>query len=336
MPLAFIALIAAGMDAAPQAPNPICAIDMGSSTFRRIVGSFENGRYDQRLIEKVTLSVGDDVVRNGRISDPKLVEIQRVLAGFKASCEKDGAARVVAIGTAAFREAPNGGQAVQLAAKLGIPMEIATEKRESELAYLVGSLGQDGFAVIDNGSRSIELVAQEGALRYAVFNLGYRVAFEKFFAAADDPAAAETAFRNQLQPEAAKASFMKGRKKLVGIEFGDMVEVLFPQQKTEGRIFTVAELKQKLQEIRALRADQFQAMKQTKDIDRALPRLVVAAFLTEAFGYSQLELTERELGTGLIIEAGMKKRLSGVFVVQHFAERDERQCVAQHRVRYAG
>ena len=40
-------------------------------------------------------------------------------------------------------------------------MEIATEKRESELAYLVGSLGRDGYAVIDNGSRSIELVAKE-------------------------------------------------------------------------------------------------------------------------------------------------------------------------------
>ena len=304
---AFIALSLAGMDAAPQSPNPICAIDMGSNTFRRIVGSFENGQYGQRPIEKVTLGVGDDVVRYGRISDPKLVEIEKVLAGFKASCEKDGA-RVAAIGTAAFRDAPNGRQVVQLAKQLGIPMEIATEKRESELTYLVGSLGQDDLAVIDNGSRSIELVARQGALRYAVFNLGYRVAFAKFFAAANDPAAAETAFRNQLQLEAARASFMKGRKKLVGLEFGDMVEVLFPQQETEGRIFTLAELKQKLQEIRALGADQFQAMKQTKDIDRALPRLVVAAVLTEAFGYSQLELTERELGTGLIIEAGMKTR----------------------------
>ena len=98
---------------------------------------------------------------------------------FKASCEKEGAAPVVAIGTAAFREAPNGARAVEIAAKLGIPMEIATEKRESELAYLVGSLGQDGYAVIDNGSRSIELVSKEGrAPRYVVFNLGYRLAYE--------------------------------------------------------------------------------------------------------------------------------------------------------------
>ncbi len=41
------------------------------------------------------------------------------------------------------------------------------------------------------------------------------------------------------------------------------------------------------------------------DIDRALPRLVAAASLMDAFGYSQIELTERELGVGLIIEAGL-------------------------------
>ena len=45
-----------------------------------------------------------------------------------------------------------------------------------------------------------------------------------------------------------------------------------------------------------------------KDIDRALPWLVAAATLTEEFGYSDLVLTSRELGSGLIIEAGMKER----------------------------
>ena len=34
-------------------------------------------------------------------------------------------------------------------------------------------------------------------------------------------------------------------------------------------------------------------------------RLIVAVSMMEAFGYTQLELTERELGAGLIIEAGL-------------------------------
>ena len=35
-----------------------------------------------------------------------------------------------------------------------------------------------------------------------------------------------------------------------------------------------------------------------------LPRLVVAVALMEAFGYAELTLTARELGTGVIIERG--------------------------------
>ena len=92
---------------------------------------------------------------------------------------------------------------MQIAAQLGIAMEIATEQRESELAYLAGSLGRDGYAVIDNGSRSIELVSRPaGVLRYQVFNFGYRVAYETFFAKADRAEAAVGAFRSQLVQQA--------------------------------------------------------------------------------------------------------------------------------------
>lgn len=304
----LVVIVSLTAGAARAAGAPICAIDMGSNSFRRIVGSFEKGRFEQRNIERRTLGVGDDVALHGRISDGKLAEIEKALSGFKTSCEKEGTERVVAIGTSAFREAPNGARVVQIAAQFGIPMEIATEQRESELAYLVGSLGQEGYAVIDNGSRSIELVSKEGrAPRYLVFNLGYRIAYETFFAAAGDPEAASRAFRDRLGQEALKAPFMKGKKKLVGVEFGEMADMLFEPAELEGRVFTLQELNRKLRQITALRANEFQALKQKTDIDRALPRLVVAAFLTEAFGYSRLELTERELGAGLIIEAGMKE-----------------------------
>ncbi len=217
--------------------------------------------------------------------------------------------RVVAIGTAAFREAANGTRAIAIAAKVGVPMEIATEQRESELAYLVGSLGKDGYAVIDNGSRSIELVSRRGRTpRYMVFNLGYRLGYEKFFAGTSDPRTATLAFRDQLRKQALKAPFMKGMKKLVGIEFGEMADLLFPPAPVEGRIFTLRELEQRLHQITTSRNSEFQVLRKKKDFDRALPRLVVAASLTEAFGYSRLELTGRELGTGLIIEAGTKQR----------------------------
>jgi len=287
----------------------MCAIDMGSNSFRRIVASFENGRYVPHSIEARTLGVGDDVARNGRISDAKLEEIRGTLAAFRSACDKDGAAPIVAVGTAAFRVAPNGARAVEIAAQLGIAMEIATERRESELAYLAGALGRDGYAVIDNGSRSIELVSRPaGVLRYQVFNFGYRVAYEAFFAKADGAATAAAAFRSQLLQQASMAPFMKGMKTLVGVEFGEMAAGLFPPAPLEGRVLTVAQLKQKLQEITAMSPAAFRELKTRKDIDRALPRLIAAATLTEAFGYAEILLTERELGAGLIIEAGITAR----------------------------
>jgi len=287
----------------------MCAIDMGSNSFRRIVASFENGRYTQQFIEARTLGVGDDVARNGRISDPKLDEIRATLAAFKRACDKDGAAPVAAVGTAAFRDAPNGTRAVAIAAQLGIAMEIATEQRESELAYLAGSLGREGYAVIDNGSRSIELVSRPaGMLRYQVFNLGYRVAYESFFAKADHAEAAAAAFRSLLLEQASKAPFMKGMKTLVGVEFGEMAAGLLPPAPLEGRVLTLAQLQQKLHEIVAMSPAAFRELKTRKDIDRALPRLVAVATLMEAFGYSEILFTERELGAGLIIEAGITRK----------------------------
>lgn len=291
-----------------EARDAICAIDMGSNTFRRILGSFEQGRYEQRAIDRQTLGVGDDVTKHGRISDAKLEEIRKTLAMFKAACDRDGASKVVAVGTAAFRDAPNGRAAIQVAKALGIAMEIATEARESELAYLVGSLGRDGYAVIDNGSRSIELVSRSGGrLQHLVFNLGYRVAYDTFFANATSAEAAIRSFRDQLQTHVPKAGFMKSKQVLVGVEFGEMTDVLFEAAPTEGRVLTLDALKQRLQKIAALSPAEFATLKKQKDIDRALPRLVAAAFLTEAFGYTRLALTDRELGTGLIIEAGLKK-----------------------------
>jgi len=299
--LIMVAVSACG----PAAQPPMCAIDMGSNSFRRIVGSFADGRYVEVGIESKTMGVGDDVEANGRISDAKLAEIEETLTAFAAACRRDGASAPVAVGTAAFRNAPNGVRAIELASRAGVRMEIASEQRESELAYLVGSLGQPGHAVIDNGSRSIELVAMSGAtLHHHVFNLGYRIAYEEFFARAAEPGTALTAFQNRLLQEAAKTPFMRAQSRLVGVEFMEMAEVLFSPV-PDGHVYSLRELRDRLDAIVSKPAE-FEALKRVKDIDRALPRLVVVVTLMERFGYTQLSLTSRQLGSGLIIEAGVR------------------------------
>jgi len=300
----LVLVMMTGPACAPASPPPICAIDMGSNSFRRIVGNFADGRYREVGVETRTMGVGDDVEKHGRISDAKLAEIEATLIAFAAACLRDGASAPVAVGTAAFRNAPNGSRAVEIASGAGVRMEIASEQRESELAYLVGSLGQPGHAVIDNGSRSIELVSmRDGSLQHRVFNLGYRIAFEEFFADAVTPETAIAAFRDRLLQETATAAFMSGQSRLVGVEFMEMSDVLFSPV-PDGHVYSLAELRSRLDDIAAKPAE-FEALKRTKDIDRALPRLVVAVTMMETFAYTQLSLTSRQLGAGLIIEAGL-------------------------------
>ena len=74
--------------------------------------------------------------------------------------------------------------------------------------------------------------------------------------------------------ETSTAPFMKGQQRLVGVEFMEMAEVLF-KPVPDGHVFTLAELQARLDRL-LRRRPRFEELKRTKDIDRALPRLVVA------------------------------------------------------------
>ena len=154
---AFLVMTPNGASA--QTQTSFCAIDMGSNTFRRIVGTFANGRYEQRTFGQ-TLGVGDNVAEKWRNQRGQARGDRGDAQGLQEGVRWRARRASSAIGTWAFRAAPNGQRAVEIAAAHGVAMEIASEAREAELAYLAGSLGRDDVAVIDNGSRSIELASR--------------------------------------------------------------------------------------------------------------------------------------------------------------------------------
>ena len=127
------------------------------------------------------------------------------------------------------------------------------------------------------------------------------------------------AFRSQLFQQAEKAPFMKGMKTLVGVEFGEMAAGLFPLGAARGPRDHIGATEQNLHEITTMSAAAFRELAARRDIDRALPRLVAAATLMESFGYSEILLTERELGAGLIIEAGPRRMRSAGWLADQAA-----------------
>ena len=284
-----------------------CAIDMGSNNFKLILGEMKGGKYLQHYFTKNRLGVGDDMSKTGEISPGKLMEIRQTLQEYSRFCDGKGIQARAAVATAAFREAKNQQAVAEIAKSLQLPLEIASEERESQLAYLVGTLGQRDFAVIDNGSRTIELVTySSNGYQWSVFHLGYRIAFQQFFQPAATFADAHDQFRGAIAPHLLRADFMKSRRGYAGVEMEDVARYILSQDRVDGVRISLDTISGKIAALRNLSAADFSELKKMKNIDEVLPRLVVLEQTLMTFGYREIQVFERELGVGLIVEKSIQ------------------------------
>jgi exopolyphosphatase/pppGpp-phosphohydrolase len=266
----------------------------------------KGGNYVQHHFIKDRLGVGDDMSKTGVISPPKLKEIRQMLEKYLAVCDSKGILTRAAVATAAFREAKNQGDVLEIAKSLNLPLEIVSEERESQLAYLVGTLGKQNFAVIDNGSRTIELVTRAASgYQWNVFHLGYRIAFQRFFEPAKTFAEAHDGYRQVLAPHLLSADFMKNRDRYAGVEMKDAARYLLSQEQVDGVLISLDMVSRKLAALRAMPEVEFSQLKKVENIDEILPRLVVLEQTLMTFGYREIQVFERELGVGLIVEKGV-------------------------------
>jgi exopolyphosphatase/pppGpp-phosphohydrolase len=287
----------------------VCAIDMGSSNFKLMLGEMKGGKYVQHHYIKNNLGVGDDISKTGVITPPKLKEIRQILEKYLAVCDSKGVLTRSAVATAAFRETKNQHDVEQIAKSLNLPLEIASEERESQLAYLVGTLGKRNFAVIDNGSRSIELVTYAASgYQWSVFNLGYWIAFQQFFQPARTFAEASDRYRQVLAPYLISANFMKNRDGYVGVDMEHVVRDLLSLDRADGVLISLDTVSRKIAGLRPMREIEFRKLKNVKNIDGILPRLVVLEQTLIAFGYREMQVFERELGVSLIVEKGIQRK----------------------------
>jgi exopolyphosphatase / guanosine-5'-triphosphate,3'-diphosphate pyrophosphatase len=287
----------------------ICVVDMGSNSFKLIVGEVADGAYIERHVERKTLGVGDDMSKTGRISESKLKDILETLTEFRSRCEAKGAVSFRAVATAAFREAVNGSHVVEIGKQIRIPVEIASEERESTLAYLTATNGDRNQAVIDNGSRTIELVAKDanGAPIWKVVKLGYRAAYDEFFQNAATFSEAYERMASALARDLGDVQAYAGRQGLVGIELDEMAQYLLKKKNVGGSRIKLSALRKQIEKLKAQDAKKFSALKQEHEIDRVLPRLVAVEYILEHAGYRSVGVVSRELGVGLIIEAGLQQ-----------------------------
>jgi len=136
-------------------------IDIGSNTTRLLVAEVSDGRVRALSARRIFTRIG----AGGAVSPEKIVETAQVSAALAMEAEEMGAERIALLGTAAVREAANGGdlrEAVEQAS--GLPMRVLSGDEEAQLSFAGARQGLEDrevehLGVVDVGGGSTELAA---------------------------------------------------------------------------------------------------------------------------------------------------------------------------------
>jgi hypothetical protein len=99
---------------------------------------------------------------------------------------------------------------------------------------------------------------------------------------------------------------MKNRDGFAGVEMEDVARYLLSQDRVDGVLITLDKVSRKIAALKAMTDVEFSQLNNVKDIDEILPRLVVLEQALITFGYREIQVFERELGVGLIVERAAK------------------------------
>lgn len=142
---------------------PHACIDVGSNTTRLLVADAEDGV--RPLLERRAFTrIGSSVSRDGLIPARKIDETAEVVAAYAALAREHGCATIVAVATAAVRQAPNRAELRrEVEARAGLVVRILSPAEEARLAFAgatsaLSAGGSDRILVADVGGGSTEVV----------------------------------------------------------------------------------------------------------------------------------------------------------------------------------
>jgi exopolyphosphatase/guanosine-5'-triphosphate,3'-diphosphate pyrophosphatase len=144
---------------------PIAVIDIGSNSVRLVVYEGLTRAPTPIFNEKALCGLGREVLSTGRLAQDAVERAFAALRRFRALCDAMRVGRVLALATAAARDAQNGPAFIaECEAICGVPIELLTGKREAELAAcgVVSGVHQPDGIVGDLGGGSLELVDVKG------------------------------------------------------------------------------------------------------------------------------------------------------------------------------
>jgi exopolyphosphatase / guanosine-5'-triphosphate,3'-diphosphate pyrophosphatase len=146
----------------------ICAcIDIGSNTTRLLVADAADGTLRELVTQRAFTRIGKSVDHGGAIPPEKIAETAEVVRTQTAVAREVGAGEIVAVATAAIRNAPNRDELVSAVAEaVGTELNVLTGEEEARLAFVGATRtmlapAEGAVAVIDVGGGSSEIAIGE-------------------------------------------------------------------------------------------------------------------------------------------------------------------------------
>jgi len=153
-------------------------VDIGSNGIRMILADIRDGRMEVLEARREPVRLGEDVYRDGQISDPVMAKVVAAILGFTRDCSAASVHATKAIATAATREASNRDQLVaRVKQAAGVDVEVISGDREAHLLCIAVQgqmdVGAGRSLLLDLGGGSIEIGTMDcGRVRGASFPLG--------------------------------------------------------------------------------------------------------------------------------------------------------------------
>ena len=141
--------------------DPVAVIDIGSNSGRVIVYRHEVGGHLQILAgSRAPLRLVRDLDQEGRLAPEALERVFEALRDFRSVARGSGVARMVAAGTSALREAPNGAAFIRrVRRELGIEIRLLSGVEEARYGFLgaVSGLPVRSGVQFDLGGGSLQV-----------------------------------------------------------------------------------------------------------------------------------------------------------------------------------
>lgn len=174
-------------------------IDIGSNTTRLLVAEAGDDRLREIVTQRAFTRLGKALLKGGSIPAEKIEETAEVVASQTRIAREVGAETVVAVATAAIRNAPNGDELCEAVERAGgMRLCVLSDEEEARLSFVgatrtMASPAEGTVAVLDVGGGSSELAIgdPDGTMHWSQsFRIGSGFLADSYLRS-DPPAVAE-------------------------------------------------------------------------------------------------------------------------------------------------